>query len=468
MRAWGGMVLAVVLAGCGTTELSFVDGGVDAPIEPGADAAPDAPVDSGASDDAPVDSGGSADAALDARASDDAALDAASDARTDASADARSPDAGAPDAGAPDARTPGEPDPRLVEICGAMPVTLDDWEDCYQHRACEWQVNCVTLNTYRDVAECIALGDDVEGGRLAAERRDRARAVAEGRAAIDIEAFTSCLLATSGAHCNTALYDVACLTRFAGTVADDAACYTDVDCASPGAVCQRDCDDACCTGTCRRKFREGETCDERRSCEPGMQCHRICYTGDVGTHCTSDRQCDADAWCDPQTGRCEADYAPNAACTNLLQCGGETMCVGLTIPGGQSGRCLRITEPGDRCDSWCYGNLYCDGGGRCRQMPATGAPCSALVPCGSAANVCVEGRCVAAGAAGDRCDGATCGPGLFCTSELGDADPRCAAPRDPGRPCSDPSHCSSYLCTADDGQSGVCVSWSDECPLGGA
>src|SRR5215471_16511876 len=73
----------------------------------------------------------------------------------------------------------------LVQLCGATPASFDDWEDCFQRRKCGWEVGCVSLNTFRDVQECLDLGDEVVGGRLSAERRARQRAVSEGRARID-------------------------------------------------------------------------------------------------------------------------------------------------------------------------------------------------------------------------------------------------------------------------------------------
>src|SRR5262252_2719682 len=109
---------------------------------------------------------------------------------------------------------PGDPTDLATACGGTAPVTLDDWENCYQKRKCDWEVGCVSLNEFRDVADCIASGDAVEGGQLAEERRARKRAIEQGRASINVAAFTQCLLRTSAAHCDTALYDPACLTRF--------------------------------------------------------------------------------------------------------------------------------------------------------------------------------------------------------------------------------------------------------------
>ena len=54
----------------------------------------------------------------------------------------------------------------LVALCGAQPVTPDDWERCYQKRKCEWEVGCVPATAFSSVQECIELGDAVQDGRL--------------------------------------------------------------------------------------------------------------------------------------------------------------------------------------------------------------------------------------------------------------------------------------------------------------
>src|SRR5262245_3845746 len=92
----------------------------------------------------------------------------------------------------PDVPTDAPPDVpdrlpiNLIQLCGAQPVTLDDWERCYQKRKCEWEVGCVPANTYRDVKECVDLADAVALGRLAAERRERQRSVEAGRASVNV------------------------------------------------------------------------------------------------------------------------------------------------------------------------------------------------------------------------------------------------------------------------------------------
>jgi hypothetical protein len=259
---------------------------------------------------------------------------------------------------------------------------------------------------------------------------------------------------------------VSCATRFTGTIGDFATCYSDAECASPGADCTSACTDACCTGACQPRFKLGQACTDISSCEPGLECHRTCIAGDINTPCASDRDCDPNAWCDLQAKLCKADYATGAACTNPLQCGGETSCVGTNITTSNPGHCLRISKPGDPCDVFCYGNLYCDGSA-CRALPVLGQTCTALVPCAGTDVICDVDACVRRSGVGVACGAQTCLPGLFCTSELGDPNPTCADRRAEGEPCADPSHCESYLCSGNSVQSGVCLAWSTTCPASG-
>jgi hypothetical protein len=364
-----------------------------------------------------------------------------------------------------DAGVDAPPPPSLTELCGAEPMTLDDWENCYTKRWCEWSVGCLPMNKYRDVQECLDQSSAFEGGKLAAARRERERAVVAGRASINIPAFTQCLADTSRSLCNTAQFSVACAARFTGTIGDGGSCYTDVECTSPGATCVATCADACCLGTCRPKVALGETCDTATSCEPGLRCDQRCFSGDIGTACTDDGQCDSNAWCDADV--CRADFAPGADCTNPLQCGGETSCISLTI-GSSLGRCLRISHAGDRCDYYCRGNLYCDASGTCREMRGLGQSCSGSAPCGGVDTICSSGQCVLRRGIGESCSTSHfCLPGLFCTSELNEPTPTCALQRSEGETCAAPSHCASYLCSGNPTQHGICLPWSETCPPGG-
>src|SRR4051794_23441418 len=82
-------------------------------------------------------------------------------------------DAGVPDAGVPDdaGTQPGpsdggtdaatDPSDLAMACGGAAPATLDDWENCYQKRKCEWEVGCVTEDQFASVQDCMASADAV-------------------------------------------------------------------------------------------------------------------------------------------------------------------------------------------------------------------------------------------------------------------------------------------------------------------
>jgi hypothetical protein len=176
-------------------------------------------------------------------------------------------------------------------------------------------------------------------------------------------------------------------------------------------------------------------------------------------------QCDFGAFCDSATLRCAPTLAPGAACTSLLQCGEDHTCVGLSITSSNPGHCLRISQPGDACDGFCFGNLYCDSASRtCHRFRALGEVCSLFIPCGGANALCNNGVCALRSDVGVTCGGKTCLPGLFCTSELGDPAPICAAPGAVGDRCAAPGHCESFLCSGTNSQTDVCLPWIDTCP----
>jgi hypothetical protein len=382
--------------------------------------------------------------------------------------DGGSIDAPPPDAPPPDAPPPDAPPPDLTRICDVQPVTLDDWEDCYRKRLCDALVGCSSENPFLDAQECFARVDDLVAGQFSAERRERTRAVEQARASLDGPRFTQCLFDLSHEFCDTAGSSVACATRFDGTIGDGGGCFTDIDCRSPGATCESSCSDAeaCCPGTCRPKLRLGQTCRFSDECEPGLECHGTCVSGDIGTTCKSDDDCDPSAWCN--AGRCAAHLAPEATCSRLAQCGGETTCVGLSILDSRPGHCLRISHPGDHCDFACFGNLYCDSSGTCRDLPELGQSCPGSIPCRGIDAFCSGGQCELLGDLGARCtSSSSCRPGSFCNSELNDPNPMCIAPGGTDQPCTDPGQCESFLCSGSPGKPGSCVAWSDTCPPSG-
>lgn len=276
----------------------------------------------GASGPSPVDGGPHEDAAT-------------TDAGVDANApdDAGNPDVGA-DAGSCDPITPPEPDePDLEALCGSAPTTLEEWEQCYLRRLCEWRMACFDRVVYRDLSECMDTAE-AASPRLTLERRQRERAVAQGKATIDEEAFAQCLHELGPSPCIPLApqFRASCRLRLQGAVQDGGACFADVECASPGAGCVQDddCAGACCEGVCEPALPEGaEDCrriisgDPPQTCQPGLQCVSgtprcddgvwccVADTG-VGAPCRNRLDCRVGTWCDPECGVCRAPLPEGA------------------------------------------------------------------------------------------------------------------------------------------------------------
>lgn len=380
--------------------------------------------------------------------------------------------ADAGDLDAPIVDTPEEVE-TLVSMCGAVPTTVGEWEACYLKRYCTMRAHCGEMNLFTDAQECIDHLDGIEGGRLSFELFEKNRAVGSGRAAIDPVAFETCLRAWTPKSCNTGTTEPTCATRYVGTIADTQGCYSNVECMSPGATCEpQTCDDSCCMGACTPKKRLGETCASIFACEPGLLCSfatpRTCVTGAVGTSCT-DLDCNPRAWCDPTDDTCKPDLSEGAPCDSLMQCGGETACVGLMRDVDP--RCRRITEVGDACDWFCWGNTYCDlsnptGLGTCRPLPTVGETgCGLSMPCTGRLNYCATGRCTARAQVNQSCMGDACFPGLFCTDQLGAASPVCSAQLPDGSPgCTRDTQCESYICDGNQTTTGDCQPLKTTCP----
>jgi len=380
----------------------------------------------------------------------------------------------------------GQPDPELAELvslCGAIPVDFEEWETCYRRRFCEWALNCDPLGRFSTVEECIRLVDAYSGGAFAAEIAERRRAVGAGRASIDTRAFARCLRETDPARCKTAKFHIDCAERFAGTMDDGGACYSDVECRSAGfpepvvgrntgAWCERDCVEACCIGRCRRAGQAGDSCAGGGRCEPDLRCSvdGLCISGEEGTHCRHTWDCDRGLWCDQvaplRPGKCAAQLAMGDACQSDLQCPSDGLCIAPML--GMQARCARTEGPGAFCNGACYGKMYCELSGttgHCRELRKLNETCGDAVRCDSVTTVCSrDGICVARVAEGQECATQTCLPGLFCSSELappqpGDPAPSCLAPQPAGATCAERYQCASFIC----GPQKRCLPASDTC-----
>jgi len=372
------------------------------------------------------------------------------------------------DGGTTDADDPTD----LVSMCGSMPVTLGDWERCYQKRWCEIVVNCSELNLYRDVDQCIALENGVEGGSRSFEVFERARAIGAGKASIDTDTFTQCLVETSPRRCATAAHPSACKRRFIGTVPDHQVCFSDIECVTPGATCDQPatCTESCCAGTCTPKAALGEHCEDLvDGCAPGLVCgtNQTCVDGDLGKHCAGPYDCAPGAWC--SSGTCVAARKQGESCGVDTVCEGETRCLGL-IRHAAPPTCQPITHAGDPCDWFCLGNLVCDlplgsDFGTCKPIATHGHACSGQLPCLGVDQRCSGGVCVDRSTAGQTCVDGTCQPGLFCSDQLGATKPVCTAPLADGQSsCNQPSQCQSHVCGGDESANGSCRALQAACP----
>jgi hypothetical protein len=367
----------------------------------------------------------------------------------------------------------------LAQLCGSIPATFDEWETCYRRRLCEWALHCDPLGRFSTVQECIQLIDATTGGQFGAEIAERRRAVSDERAFIDVGAFAQCLRETDPSRCKTAKFNVDCANRYGGTVADGAECYADVECASAGfpelvfdrrsgAWCERDCEEACCAGTCRRAGTEGATCSGSSWCEPDLRCSidARCLSGDLGTYCRQNNDCDRGLWCNQtaplRAGTCAATLAAGAACSNHFQCPGDTLCIAPTV--GAQAHCVRTDRPGDACNGDCFGKMYCElngTSGQCRALRKVNETCGDVARCDSVATVCLRGLCVRRVGAGQSCATAICLPGLFCSSEIGAPVATCLEPQATDARCTDDAQCASFAC----GPQNRCLAGSDSCPL---
>jgi hypothetical protein len=382
-------------------------------------------------------------------------------------------DAGPGNDGDVDAPVDGPPEPTdLASMCGAVPTTVADWERCYRKRECEMRVHCDERNQFTDVQECIDKIDAVERGRLSFEEFERERAIAGGTAAIDETTFTQCLIDLRPSNCINPLLLPSCALRFTGTTPDSQSCYTDIECASPGARCAtQSCTDSCCPGTCVPRAKLGESCMDFFACEPGLVCSvgsLECVNGDIGSSCADDYECIPHAWCDD--GTCRADLPEDSPCDSILQCAPETVCVGLMRPV-EPAKCRRATQEGDICDWFCLGNLYCDlsgtqGFGVCRSLPTHGeSGCSLFLPCIGVNDICTNGVCLERDDINEPCSDGTCLPGLFCTDQLGAASPVCKARlADNTAGCNQPGQCQSYVCGSNGSILGDCQPSQSTCP----
>ncbi len=260
---------------------------------------------------------------------------------------------------------------------------------------------------------------------------------------------------------------------------------------------------ACVAGFVGR-LSDGECCDRRGGCAPGL----VCEMGDAGNigigYCTAvgapgetcaTQGCAAPATCERfgssgfPTCVVSLQLGVGEDCDYTFDCGPGLSC---QIPnGGERGECLARAEAGDQCrppDQPCSAGLFCVGDAsvtRCSSTPgAEGQVCYVASDCAAGLSCSRENSsnavCVRLGAAGDACSddpAQACEDGLGCINGTCGAFPVPLAYGDPCHPegprCPNPfgdNACSDqgdgFVCVRPGGENDPCGGETDpQCDL---
>ena len=262
-------------------------------------------------------------------------------------------------------------------------------------------------------------------------------------------ALSECLF--SGESCT--VESEACDRIFTGLKVGGASCTTSTECGAGGrCINQQGTNPQCLNGMCLAAAKVGEPCGGT-PCDEGLHCPvtgpnvGICVSGDLGTECTNDSDCDSSLYCDRDgTDRCTARNEEGQVCMREGNCLAPLSCIEQT--------CQRPDSDGDRCLTSCLGPFFCDQDLAlpvCKRSPTLGQSCSSLSPCDGVSLSCQNDTCVKLALEGAACDALTlCDLGLFCQENV------CAQPLDDGAQCSRNNNCDSYVCQGA-GEQQTCV-----------
>jgi|GEM_PF-897562 len=266
----------------------------------------------------------------------------------------------------------------------------------------------------------------------------------------------------------------------------DCECTSAADCTDAGPCQMAVCSDGVC-GFAEDPDQSGQACGD--ACTSGAVCTAGECTGGAEKDCSGvpTGTCQV-AVCNPDTGACEADAAPNAtlcddgdpctvgdACTNGLCAGTDKDCAAPCIinaycaPDGTCGGAWDTTDPECACtdDSDCDDSLPCttdtcdSASGACVFTPVDGT-CAIDFGCWFQGEVNPDNAC-------QRCDPAapgswsvaTCDDGNDCTTDSCDPLSGCqTAPVSNGVPCDDGDPCTTNETCQDGACAGTC-----ECTL---
>jgi hypothetical protein len=240
-------------------------------------------------------------------------------------------------------------------------------------------------------------------------------------------AARQCHEALATVSCDTSARDariapLACTQMFVGSLAEDAPCSLDEECAS-GTCTLPVCPELCCTGTCRGRRAVGnvdDPCELDRDCVADTFCgnDQICHPlVTEGGLCDDDRECDYHLGCIGPTelmpGNCRVlpllgESCPYQRCAELgAVCNASHVCVAVGLPGTPcasgddcsplarcdttAGVCTEVPRLGEPCTFTCAGESFCDvnGSKTCIAPRANTEPCSSDAECASL--YCAEG-----------------------------------------------------------------------------
>ena len=365
----------------------------------------------------------------------------------------------------PDA--PGEPDAQVIPDSCLGDIAPEDAFSCAVASICAVYAPC--FGDALSGADCRALDPaffDLFGLDTSHGAAVLTNALAAGTLAYDGQEMARCLADVRALSCQ----DIFASTRapfgtcraFVGTVATGDDCVRDLECAAPGAYCERTActdGDVCCPGQCADSRPIDGLCARDIECGDGGHCvDGLCADGQVGARCVEDSHCALDNHC--QAGACVADRASGTGCERDAQCQAPNSCVGRNLPTG--GTCARSLMTGDPCSINCrsFPSHYCDQPdptalGICRARVVEGTACtSQVMPCQIHMSCDQTSRtCSPSGQVGDECESSIqCQffRDLYCSTELAPGTPgTCMARQPDGANCTDDAHCLSGLCRGD-------------------
>ncbi len=279
-------------------------------------------------------------------------------------------------------------------------IAVEKFAEEYQQAACEHAVAC---NYMPDVETCLA---SVAPSPRAVHG---VAAVTSGDITYDANAAKTCVDAVRAASCTEGVLFPRALAEtcdavFGGRKAEGDACYHSIECEGVDAVCEGECFDSCCAGTCRTT--EG--------------------VAQIGEECSGEKPCVVnEAFCgsDPMTGMpvCLARIAAGQTCPGQGTCTIGNEC------DPASGTCFKQAPAGGTCNPSISAQVcsnigeYCDPmDSVCKPYPGVGEPCTSGGGCANFA-FCdgANATCVTRPKVGEPCPANFCMGSLSCSAEDG-------------------------------------------------